>query len=268
MNNLVSPTENFNTKAGPFSHMLSHPFLRSSVVPAICPKCHAPALHRSHTMTSADQFRRNFTTKKKYRCHVCNWEGWLDEARLTYPSVSLVGSVPTVSGEDVDIPSIMLNDGHSSSQSEQPGTFPESGSAGSIQAPKQKAQPEQHAEAASGRQYAPHAGERAMAAANGKSSAPVRPAPADAQPADDQNHIESVNAEMPANEAEPFSTKVNAGFHHHSRHKAVACPACSEYTLFRSRSRGMGEMLRKKFTNKRPYRCHKCGWRGWVIKGL
>lgn len=66
----------------------------------------------------------------------------------------------------------------------------------------------------------------------------------------------------------PVSRKVSPGFHSHSRHTVQVCPKCSDPSLYRSRSRGAAEFLRKKFTNRRPYRCHRCGWRGWLSKGF
>lgn len=41
------------------------------------------------------------------------------------------------------------------------------------------------------------------------------------------------------------------------------CPKCKSRSIHRSRSRGRWEQWRKQVTNKRPYRCSKCGWRGW-----
>jgi hypothetical protein len=41
------------------------------------------------------------------------------------------------------------------------------------------------------------------------------------------------------------------------------CPLCKSDNIQRSRSRSWWEQLRKEITNKRPYRCRGCGWRGW-----
>ena len=41
------------------------------------------------------------------------------------------------------------------------------------------------------------------------------------------------------------------------------CPKCKSAELERSRSRSKLETWRKHVTNKRPFRCHACGWRGW-----
>ena len=41
------------------------------------------------------------------------------------------------------------------------------------------------------------------------------------------------------------------------------CPACRGYAIYRSKLRGF-ERVKKIFTDERPYRCHDCGWRGWL----
>jgi hypothetical protein len=41
------------------------------------------------------------------------------------------------------------------------------------------------------------------------------------------------------------------------------CPTCQSDDIQRSRSRSWWEQWRKEITNKRTYRCHACGWRGW-----
>ncbi|MBR9975457.1 MAG: hypothetical protein KFF77_07730 [Bacteroidetes bacterium] len=62
----------------------------------------------------------------------------------------------------------------------------------------------------------------------------------------------------------PVSVKVSPAFHHHARNKSHACPACGEFALYRSRARHFGERLRKRLSQSRPFRCHRCGWRGWM----
>jgi predicted RNA-binding Zn-ribbon protein involved in translation (DUF1610 family) len=41
------------------------------------------------------------------------------------------------------------------------------------------------------------------------------------------------------------------------------CPDCG-YALHRSRSRRLYEKLIKAVSGQRLYRCHECGWRGWL----
>jgi predicted RNA-binding Zn-ribbon protein involved in translation (DUF1610 family) len=43
------------------------------------------------------------------------------------------------------------------------------------------------------------------------------------------------------------------------------CPDCGG-RIHRSHTRGFNEKLIKTFTPYRAYRCHECGWRGWLTK--
>jgi hypothetical protein len=45
------------------------------------------------------------------------------------------------------------------------------------------------------------------------------------------------------------------------------CPECGSPRVFRSKTRSAFERLRRRFTVKRPYRCHECNWRGWALDG-
>ena len=45
------------------------------------------------------------------------------------------------------------------------------------------------------------------------------------------------------------------------------CPKCGADKVHRSRSQGLAEPFRKSLTAKRLFRCHKCGWRGWLETG-
>jgi hypothetical protein len=42
------------------------------------------------------------------------------------------------------------------------------------------------------------------------------------------------------------------------------CPRCGSSRVYPSRHRGTTERLQQAFTEKRPYRCHGCGWRAWA----
>jgi transposase-like protein len=46
----------------------------------------------------------------------------------------------------------------------------------------------------------------------------------------------------------------------------MLCPRCGEIT-HRSHTRGFSEKLIKALTSHRTYRCHECGWRGWLRSG-
>ena len=41
-----------------------------------CPACGSNRVFRSKTRSALERFRRQFTMKRPYRCHACNWRGW------------------------------------------------------------------------------------------------------------------------------------------------------------------------------------------------
>ena len=41
-----------------------------------CPACGSQRVYRSRTRGGFERFRRQFTVKRPYRCHACNWRGW------------------------------------------------------------------------------------------------------------------------------------------------------------------------------------------------
>ena len=43
------------------------------------------------------------------------------------------------------------------------------------------------------------------------------------------------------------------------------CPSCDSREVFRSKARTLYERLRKAHTPRRVFRCHHCGWRGWLL---
>lgn len=42
------------------------------------------------------------------------------------------------------------------------------------------------------------------------------------------------------------------------------CPQCGGRRVHHSRPRSIAERLRRTLTFRVPYRCHSCGWRGWM----
>ena len=44
----------------------------------------------------------------------------------------------------------------------------------------------------------------------------------------------------------------------------LSCGDCGSSKVFRSRTRTLIGRVHRAFTEKRPYRCRDCGWRGWV----
>ena len=52
-----------------------------------CPACGSKRVFRSKTRTAFERFRRQFTMKRPYRCHACNWRGWApDGTQAVAPS--------------------------------------------------------------------------------------------------------------------------------------------------------------------------------------
>jgi len=45
----------------------------------------------------------------------------------------------------------------------------------------------------------------------------------------------------------------------------LQCPKCGSADTHRSRPKSAWETWRKHITDKCPYRCGKCGWRGWTL---
>lgn len=43
------------------------------------------------------------------------------------------------------------------------------------------------------------------------------------------------------------------------------CPECNSLHLHRSRARGVRERVRRRFSDRRLFRCSACGWRGWLV---
>jgi hypothetical protein len=41
------------------------------------------------------------------------------------------------------------------------------------------------------------------------------------------------------------------------------CPSCSSPRIYPSRLRSAIERVRRALTERQPYRCHACGYRGW-----
>jgi FlaA1/EpsC-like NDP-sugar epimerase len=46
-----------------------------------CPRCGAPALHRSKRRRLGDRLRRHLSMRRPYRCAACGWRGWLERPR-------------------------------------------------------------------------------------------------------------------------------------------------------------------------------------------
>ena len=54
----------------------------------------------------------------------------------------------------------------------------------------------------------------------------------------------------------------------HSMPSKIPCPKCNEYSFHKSHTKTFYEKARKKLIQQQPYRCHKCGYRGWVARSI
>jgi predicted RNA-binding Zn-ribbon protein involved in translation (DUF1610 family) len=217
-------------------------------VPALCPKCGTARLHRSRSTSRTEELRKKYSSKRPFRCQECGWRGWIDEAHLRYPMRVPGMKKLKVTGRDVPVPDFDLD---SSARSQNQPGVPESGAATDM--PSAGGEP-----AAAGTVSRVEAPESSA----GSVSDPG-PSSKDSE-GEDAKFISSITRDNPR----PFTREVPENFHRHAHNKASACPMCGEYALYRSHTRGWGELLRKRFTSKRPYRCHKCSWRGWIQRGF
>lgn len=291
--------------------MNSSPWLSSQVAPAICPKCNAPALRRSHAQTRFEERRKHVTGKRPYRCHVCGWRGWFDETELRFPTSAQKPLPPQVAGRDVPIPDIKLDDacGRMARYPSAGGGGRESGAEdaalqepladGESQQPRgeladqeffvfgmpvtsqarnakdsadadRNARESVHPPAATARRRVAfahrdplrHGGAETDGAAGVEKKSESAAGRKENEPAETTDLLPTFDGDT----GRPVSDKVSPAFHHHARNKSWACPKCREFTLYRSRARSIIETLKKQFTRKRPYRCHRCGWRGWLTE--
>ncbi len=302
--------------------MTASPWLHSRAIPAICPKCNAPALHRSHAQTRFEQKRKHVTGKRPFRCHVCGWRGWFEELELRFPSSAKKPLPPEVAGRDVPIPDFVLDDAHRPQPkvpASNEGARPVNGTKNGINLAVPAAAPENvHSrsgkEARGGPLFAvmgmeiPEQQDNSSDSRSQGSGMPGDAAPgenavssADAASLEELASYENLNdaasrtekrngttppgqeptAARQSSESEemtvrppefdersglPVSSKVTQAFHHHARNKSWSCPKCGEFALYRSRARTIGESIMKKLSRKRPFRCHRCGWRGWLTR--
>jgi uncharacterized protein with PIN domain len=227
-----------------------------STVPALCPKCNAEALHRSHAHSSLEEKRKKLSSKRPYRCHECQWRGWLEESQLRYSAAVVKARVVTNEEHDVDIPDIALDDDGRETAARARGADASADTA--------------ETQVSAGRQ-APAGDRKRGRGRNSGRGLHATGADRKKDAASSDNEDVSNGERLPdfeESETRPLARKVDTGFHHHARHTAKRCPGCGEASLFRSRSRGFNESVKKRFTNKRLYRCHRCGWRGWLNRGF
>lgn len=68
----------------------------------------------------------------------------------------------------------------------------------------------------------------------------------------------------PVSETQPASTHPTGAAVSSKVATGQVCPTCASDTVYRSHIRSGLEQIRRKVSSTRPYRCHACGWRGWL----
>jgi predicted RNA-binding Zn-ribbon protein involved in translation (DUF1610 family) len=243
------------------------------------------------------------TGKRPWRCHICGWRGWFEESELRYPSSAAKQLPPEIAGSDVPIPDLQLEG--VPGQAGIPTTKKEMNDEEAlIEGNLMDANGRPDSKKRRERRFSNREGEKNPFAVFGiEISEPIPDSrndeqlPAAARYFSDEGVSESnsqggsaeeggtlgrgtfLETGRPAAElmtgpppefseqsGRPVSSKVGTAFHHESRNKSWTCPKCSEFALYRSRARTIGEIFRKQLSRKRPYRCHRCGWRGWLTK--
>jgi predicted RNA-binding Zn-ribbon protein involved in translation (DUF1610 family) len=213
--------------------MPEHTWMRPQNVAAICPKCGQPTLRRSHSHWKFEKFRKKYSLKRPFRCHNCHWRGWINETELRYPLNRTEFREWDSISDDSEIPNIDL-EGELGYAGEQKFNDVNSGSQEWRRRPVHNTSPSTDPEG---------------------TPEPIRKG--------STQGLIDLGSEQ---DVHPFSHAVADDFHRATRHKSQVCPGCGEYSLHRSRVRSIFEAFRRRFSKKRPYRCHKCGWRGWIFK--
>jgi predicted RNA-binding Zn-ribbon protein involved in translation (DUF1610 family) len=61
----------------------------------VCPACGSNRVFRSKSRSAFERFRRQFTIKRPYRCHSCDWRGWAaDGAQAVSPEDVIDAATP------------------------------------------------------------------------------------------------------------------------------------------------------------------------------
>jgi hypothetical protein len=65
----------------PHAESLPQPVLSLAPEPRQgCPMCGGDELYRSGIRSRAEDLRRSLSSKRPFRCHACDWRGWLEPA--------------------------------------------------------------------------------------------------------------------------------------------------------------------------------------------
>jgi uncharacterized protein with PIN domain len=217
----------------------THMWLQNVESVALCPKCGAASLRRSRSEGRIERFRKKYSSKRVFRCHSCEWRGWVDETRLRYPIRENDAGKHFLDIDD-DIPDLRDHAISAATGNARPGGA-------------------RKAERGATTGGAPPAPVPPEAVENPSTPAP----PQRGKRLDGRLDLDPALFDEPAGPYSVQSTDPGGSNSHH----AALCPKCDARALYRSRHRNAREAARKFLTRKRPYRCHACGWRGWMAVG-
>ncbi|MAT40441.1 MAG: hypothetical protein CL946_12665 [Ectothiorhodospiraceae bacterium] len=219
----------------------------------MCPKCNAAAFKRSSTKTKIERLYRDKTGKVPYRCHECNYRKVIDPSYLHYPSKPKEQR-PEEHEEfdfEVELPDSLIGEVErqmSRQEDETAHTDPE---------PKKSHY--------NRRRTPSYRRDRLQKEVHKEEEELESPLPKKPEP-----ELSGDLADMFTDE-EGGSEKTSSTVTHSSRrmgskgkHPRLNCPDCGADSVYRSHSKSAFEDLRKKMTDKRLYRCHRCSWRGWL----
>ena len=78
-----------------------------------CPKCHSTNIHRSRAKSKWEQWRKNLTGKRPFRCRMCKWRGWgvdpgptFTEAEIDRATRAIAPDPPNLKGTALAAPSL------------------------------------------------------------------------------------------------------------------------------------------------------------------
>lgn len=203
---------------------MPHPWLQNIHEKARCPHCGKIEFRRSRARNLLEEFRKEHSMKRPYRCHACNYRAWIDPVKLSFDYEQSEGALPAEENP-LPVPSIDLDDATEpaipDSEAPLPRTELEFADTAPVVSPEDR-------ENNNGWHY--HI---------------------EFNPDD----IKSVRTRKSTVDFIPRDRQ--------SRH-GRKCPVCGRSALFRSHCRNLFERIRKNMTSRRAYRCHNCDWRGWL----
>lgn len=219
--------------------MAGHQWMQSLRDTSVCPKCHKYSLQRSTVHNKYEDFRKRHASARPYRCHECGWRGWLKENDLTYPSTKELMELRKDTLTSEAFRPISLNYTFDPNEDIRHHVQSDDG----MQNPSIDASPVSGTDAA-------------------EQTVPINPVQEQSVP--DSKTGESSNFDFIFPAERKFADQLTSRSDRGHRGLGRTCPVCGETALHRSHSRGFLEYLKKKFSSKRPYRCNKCMWRGWL----